>query len=65
MAATIRWCRWRQDVDTARHIRGARLQVIDGMGHDFAPALQPTLASMIVDHVKGVAVAPVPALATA
>jgi pimeloyl-ACP methyl ester carboxylesterase len=45
-------------LDTARHIRGARLQVVDGMGHDFAPALQPTLASMIVQHVKGTTVAP-------
>jgi pimeloyl-ACP methyl ester carboxylesterase len=40
-------------VDTARHIRGARLEVIPGMGHDFPPALQPRLAELITSHVRG------------
>jgi pimeloyl-ACP methyl ester carboxylesterase len=39
-------------LDTARHIRDARLEVIPGMGHDFAPALQPRLARLVVDHVR-------------
>ena len=39
-------------LDTARHIAGARLEVIPGMGHDFAPALQPRLAKLIVDHIE-------------
>jgi proline iminopeptidase len=38
-------------IDTARHVRGARLEVIPGMGHDFPPALQPGIAQMIATHV--------------
>ena len=38
-------------VDTARHIRGARLEMIPGMGHDFPPALQPRIAQLIAAHV--------------
>jgi pimeloyl-ACP methyl ester carboxylesterase len=38
-------------IDTARHIRGARLELIPGMGHDFPPALQPRIADMITAHV--------------
>jgi pimeloyl-ACP methyl ester carboxylesterase len=38
-------------IDTARHIRGARLELIPGMGHDFPPALQPKIADMITAHV--------------
>lgn len=34
--------------DTARSIRGARLEVIDGMGHDLAPGVLPMLADRIV-----------------
>jgi pimeloyl-ACP methyl ester carboxylesterase len=40
-------------VDTARSIRGAQLKVIPGMGHDFAPALQPLIADAIAAHVRG------------
>jgi proline iminopeptidase len=50
-------------VDTARNIRGAKLEVIDGMGHDFAPALQPRLAALIVQHVRAAESAPVQAAA--
>ena len=39
-------------VDTARHIRGARLEVIPGMGHDFPVALQPKIAAMIAAHAQ-------------
>jgi pimeloyl-ACP methyl ester carboxylesterase len=39
-------------IDTARHIRGAQLKVVPGMGHDFAPALQPLLADAIAAHVR-------------
>jgi pimeloyl-ACP methyl ester carboxylesterase len=51
-------------IDTARHIRGARLEIIQGMGHDFPPALQPRLASMITAHVRAAeSAAAVPAAA--
>lgn len=36
--------------DTARHIAGARLEVIEGMGHDFPPQLMARLAARIADH---------------
>jgi pimeloyl-ACP methyl ester carboxylesterase len=38
--------------DTARHIPGARLLVIAGMGHDFALALQPRIAAAIIEHIR-------------
>ena len=36
--------------DTARHIAGAELMVIDGMGHDLAPGLVPILVEAIAAH---------------
>jgi pimeloyl-ACP methyl ester carboxylesterase len=39
-------------VDTAAHIRGAQLMVIPGMGHDFAPALQPMIADSIAGLIR-------------
>jgi len=36
--------------DTAQHIPGASLLVVDGMGHDFPAALMPRLAQAIADH---------------
>lgn len=39
-------------IDTARHIRGAQLKIIPGMGHDFAPALQPLLADAVAAHIR-------------
>jgi proline iminopeptidase len=36
--------------DTAQNIPGAKLEVIDGMGHDFPEALMPRLAQAIADH---------------
>lgn len=38
-------------IDTARHIRGAQLKIIPGMGHDFAPSLQPMIADSIAAHI--------------
>lgn len=38
--------------DTARHIAGARLMVIEGMGHDLAPGLQPLLVEAIAAHCR-------------
>ena len=38
--------------DTARHIAGARLMVIDGMGHDLPPGLQPILVDAIAAHCR-------------
>ena len=40
--------------DTARHISGARLEVIEGMGHDLPPALWPRIATLIADHADNV-----------
>jgi len=39
-------------VDTARHIPGARLEIIDGMGHDLPPLLNQTLTSLIGEHAR-------------
>jgi proline iminopeptidase len=39
-------------LDTARNIRDARFEVIPGMGHDFAPALQSRLARAVLEHVR-------------
>jgi pimeloyl-ACP methyl ester carboxylesterase len=41
-------------IDTARHVRGAQLMIIPGMGHDFAPSLQPMLADAIAAHIRRV-----------
>ena len=39
--------------DTARHIAGAKLMVIEGMGHDLAPGLVPILVEAIAAHCHG------------
>ncbi|RZI42915.1 alpha/beta hydrolase [Herbaspirillum sp. HC18] len=39
--------------DTARLVPGAVLHEIDGMGHDFPPALDDTLSGLIAAHCKG------------
>ena len=39
-------------IDTARHIPGAQLKVVPGMGHDFAPALQPAIADWVAAHIR-------------
>ncbi|MGH8806888.1 MAG: alpha/beta fold hydrolase, partial [Noviherbaspirillum sp.] len=39
--------------DTARLIPGAVLQEIEGMGHDFPPALDDLLSAMVAEHCKG------------
>ena len=36
--------------DTARHVRGAELLVIEGMGHDLPAGLVPTLVDAIANH---------------
>ncbi len=38
--------------DTARHIAGAKLEVIDGMGHDLPAGLQPILVEAIAAHCR-------------
>jgi pimeloyl-ACP methyl ester carboxylesterase len=38
--------------DTAANIPGARLEVIDGMGHDFPPSLMTKLALRIAEHCR-------------
>jgi pimeloyl-ACP methyl ester carboxylesterase len=39
--------------DTALHIRGSRLEIVRGMGHDLPPGVQPLLAARIVEHCLG------------
>ncbi len=38
--------------DTAARIEGARLEIIDGMGHDLPEALMPRIAALIWDHIS-------------
>ena len=38
--------------DTARHVAGAQFEVIEGMGHDFPPALMTQVAARIADHCR-------------
>jgi pimeloyl-ACP methyl ester carboxylesterase len=40
--------------DTAERIAGARLEIIEGMGHDLAPGLVPKLADLISGHASSV-----------
>lgn len=42
-------------LDTARHIRGARMEVIMGMGHDFPEVLMPRLAKRVASHCRAAA----------
>ena len=39
-------------IDTAKHIPGARLEIIDGMGHNLPAALWPTLIELIAGHAR-------------
>jgi proline iminopeptidase len=39
--------------DTARNVPGARLRIIDGMGHDLPDALLPALAKEVAGHCRG------------
>ena len=38
--------------ETARHIPGARLQIIQGMGHDLPPGVQALLIEAIIRHCR-------------
>ena len=38
--------------DTAKHIAGARLAIIRGMGHDLPPAVQKLLLQAVVSHCR-------------
>ena len=38
--------------DTARRIPGARLSLIDGMGHDLAPGVVDRLLPLLISHVE-------------
>ena len=39
-------------IDTAKHIPGAQLEIIDGMGHNFPVELWPQIIDKIADHVR-------------
>jgi proline iminopeptidase len=39
-------------IDTARNIRGARLKIVPGMGHDFPPQLLRGIAVLIAEHCR-------------
>jgi pimeloyl-ACP methyl ester carboxylesterase len=38
--------------DSARNIKGARLEIIEGMAHDLPKKFLPQITALIVDHVK-------------
>jgi len=40
-------------IDTAKHIPGAKLEIIDGMGHNFPVELWPQIIDLITGHAKG------------
>jgi pimeloyl-ACP methyl ester carboxylesterase len=40
-------------IDTAKSVPGARLELIDGMGHDLPDALCPKFIDLIVSHARG------------
>lgn len=40
-------------VDTARHIEGAKLEILEGMGHDLPPQLVDRITSLIARHTRG------------
>lgn len=44
-------------IDTARNIRGARLKIFDGMGHDLPAALLPEIIELIASHAVASATA--------
>jgi pimeloyl-ACP methyl ester carboxylesterase len=37
-------------IDTANHVPGAKLEIIDGMGHNFPVELWPQIIGLITDH---------------
>jgi pimeloyl-ACP methyl ester carboxylesterase len=39
-------------IDTAKHVQGARLEIIDGMGHNLPAGLWPILIELITDHAR-------------
>jgi len=39
-------------IDTARHIKGAKLEVLEGMGHDLPPPLVERLTALIAAHTR-------------
>ena len=39
-------------IDTAKHIPGAQLEIIDGMGHNFPVELWPQIIGLIASHAK-------------
>ncbi len=41
----------------ARSIPGARLELIEGWGHDWPPTVQPRLSALLLEHMQSVAVA--------
>ncbi|NNC63594.1 MAG: alpha/beta fold hydrolase [Gammaproteobacteria bacterium] len=43
-------------IDTANHVPGARLEIIDGMGHNFPVELWPQIIGLIAGHARDSAV---------
>lgn len=39
-------------IDTANHVPGAALEIIDGMGHNFPVELWPRIVGLIADHAR-------------
>lgn len=51
-------------IDTAQSIPGARLEVIEGMGHDLPPQLIERLLALLDQHLRGTMMAELPRLAS-
>jgi len=45
---------WQHGEDTARRIRGSRLEIIEGMGHDLAPGVVERLVPVLLGHLGDV-----------
>ncbi len=39
---------------TAKAIPGARLEIVEGMGHDYPPQLWPRMVDLITTHARSV-----------
>lgn len=45
-------------IDTAKHIKNARLELIDGMGHNLPEPLLPQFAQLIAEHARDAVTSP-------
>ena len=51
-APKIRWCRWGRARMSRNAIPGARMVVIDGMGHDIPDGAAPTVVRAVAENAR-------------